>query len=53
MDFIDNKTPQVESEKIHAFILAVISTNKAELVEVNGYGYISANDETENVFYAV
>ena len=38
---------------MHVSLLPVISTNKAELVEVNGYGYISANDETENVFYAV
>ena len=32
-----------------------ISTNKAELVEFNGYGAIAANDESENncTFFAL
>ena len=30
--------------------LALMSTNKAELVEVNGYGAKSANDESANIF---
>ena len=53
LKFLDNKTPQIELDNIHTFILAEMSTNKAELVEVNGYAYIAANDESENNFYIV
>ena len=28
-----------------------MSTNKAGLVKVNGYGFIASNDEAENIFY--
>ena len=30
-----------------------MSTNKAELVKLNGYGAIAANDEAENNLYFV
>ena len=30
-----------------------MSTNKAELIQVNGYGAISVNDEAANIFYVV
>ena len=29
-----------------------MSTNKAELVKLNGYGAISINDEAANIFYS-
>ena len=48
MLFLDKTIPQVELDNIHALILAGISTNKAEVVEVNGYGAIYADDEASN-----
>ena len=51
MKLCDNKTPHIDFYNIHAFILAGMSNNKAELVKVNGYGAISANDEAANNFY--
>ena len=51
IQFLDNKTPQVEFNNIHAFILAGISTNKAYLVKVNEYGDMFSNDEAANNFY--
>ena len=48
MEFLYNKTPKVELYNIHALILSGVSTNNAELVKVNGYGTISANDEASN-----
>ena len=53
MEFLYNKTPQVDSDNIHALILAGMLTNEVELVQVNGYDAISANDETANNFYIV
>ena len=50
MEIFDNKTPQIELGNIHSFIISGISTNKAELVEVNGYDAISSNDEAKNNF---
>ena len=44
MKFLYKKTPQVDFDNIHAFIIAEMFTNKVELVQVNGYGDISAND---------
>ena len=41
MELLDNKTPQVEFDRIHAYILAGMSTNKSEISKVNGYGSIS------------
>ena len=39
-------------DNINEFILAVIPTNKAELVKVNGYGAIAFNDEAKtNLHY--
>ena len=35
---------------IHAFILALISTNKAEIVDISGYGAIASNGEAANMF---
>ena len=53
MKSLDNKTPQVDFENIHVLIISVISTNKAELFQVNGYSDISANDEAANNAYIV
>ena len=50
MEFLDNNTPQVEMYNIHAFILALISTNKAEIVDISGYGAIASNGEAANMF---
>ena len=47
MRLLDNKTPQVEFYNMNALILAGISTNKEVIVNMNGYGAISANDEAE------
>ena len=33
--------------------LAITSTSKAEIVELNGYGSIAANDEAQDYFYIV
>ena len=33
MKSLDNNTPQVEFDKIHALIFALMSTNKVELVQ--------------------
>ena len=53
MKLLDNKTPQVEFDNIYAFILAEMSTNKAELVKVNGYSAIVSSDEAAKTFYIV
>ena len=53
MKFLDNKKPQDDFDNIHAFILVVMSTNKSELFEVNGYGYISSSDGAEYNSYIV
>ena len=49
MEFLCNKIPQVEFDNINALIISGISTNKAELVKVNGYGAIADNDESANI----
>ena len=36
MKFLDNKTPQVDFDNIHVFVIAEMLNNKAELVQVNG-----------------
>ena len=51
MPFLDNNTPQVELWKNNALNIYGASTNKSELVEVNWYGSIAANDEAANIFY--
>ena len=51
MEFLDNKTPKEELEKIHALVLEGTSANKEEPVEVNEHGHIDANDEAANNFY--
>ena len=38
-------------ENIDALVLTIMSTNKAEPVEVNGYVDIPSNDEAANPFY--
>ena len=53
MKFLGNKTPQVYFENIQSFILALISTDKAQLVKVNGYGAIYANDEAIKSLFAL
>ena len=53
MILLNNKTPQVEFDNIHAFIIAGMSTKKAGLIKVSGYGAISINDEDANHFYIV
>ena len=53
MEFLYNKTPKVELYNIRALIISGVSTNNAELVKVNGYGTIAANDESENNVYIV
>ena len=53
MELLDNRTPQVEFNIIHIFILALLSTNKAELVKVDGHGDVYANYEAANSFYIV
>ena len=51
MKLLDNKAPQVEFDNIHVLIIAGMSTNKSELVQVYGYGDIAANDEAaDNLF---
>ena len=47
MEFLDKNTPQVQFDNICAFMLAGMSTNRAELVKVNGFSAISSNDEAE------
>ena len=53
MKLLDNKTPQVEFDNIHTWIISLVFNNKAELVQVNGYGAIASNYEAENKFYIV
>ena len=53
MELLDNKTSQVEFDNIHELIITEMENSKAELVKVNGYGAIAANDEAENDFYIV
>ena len=43
MEFLDNKAPQEELENIHVLVLVGMKTNKAQLLEVNGYGAIATN----------
>ena len=52
MKFLDNKTPQIEFDNIHAFIAGML-TNKSELFQVDGYGAIASNHEAANIFYIV
>ena len=49
MKLLYNKTLQVDFDKIHPLIIAGMSTDKEELVLVNGYGTIAANDEAVNI----
>ena len=51
MKLLYNKIPQFELDNIHVFILSGISTNKSELVQVNGYDDIYANDEAAHNVY--
>ena len=48
MELLCKKTPQVEFDNIHVLNISGILTNKEELVQVNGYGVIATNYETEN-----
>ena len=50
MELLDNKTPQFQFDNIYGLILAVMPTNKEELVKVDWCVAISANDEDENIF---
>ena len=50
MEFLDNKTPKYELDNINVLFLAGMSTNKAELVKVNGFGTMASNDEAVNNF---
>ena len=52
-EILRQKDTQIEFDNIHAFIIKGIFTNKAEIVQVNGCGAKSANDEAENNFYIV
>ena len=49
MKFLDNKTPQIEFDNIHAFIAGML-TNKSELFEVNVCGDIDDNDEDAKIY---
>ena len=49
MEFLDNATPKQELDTIYSLVLARISTNKAEIVEVNGYVAKYSNDEAANI----
>ena len=53
MKLLDTKTPQVYSDNIHPLIIAGMSTDKAEIFRVNGYGNIANNYEDTNIFYIV
>ena len=53
MKLLYNKTPQVEFDNNNVLIIAVMSTNKEELVEVNGYGDKAANEEAADKFCTV
>ena len=53
MEFLGSKAPQVELENLNALIITVISINKSEILELNGYDDIYANDESENNVYIV
>ena len=48
MKFLYYKKTQVEFDNIHVVNNSGILTNKEELVQVNGYGVIATNYETEN-----
>ena len=43
MEFLDNKTPQVDFDKIHVLIIAGMFNNKVEPAQANSYGDISSN----------
>ena len=47
MEVLNNKTPHVALVNISAFVLAGMSTNNEELVEMNVYGTIYTNDEAD------
>ena len=53
MEFLGSKAPQVELENLNALIITVISIHKSEILELNGYDDIYANDESENNVYIV
>ena len=53
MKFLENNAPKEEFNKIHTLVLSVMSPNNEELVEVNGYVAIAANNEAKNYFYVV
>ena len=44
------KTSKSKLEYIHVLVIAGMSTNKSELVEVNGYADTAVNDEDANKF---
>ena len=43
MEFLDNKTPQVDFDKIHVLIIAGMFNNKVEPAQANSYGDIYSN----------
>ena len=49
----DNKTPQDKLDNIHDLVISNMTTNKADISEVDGYVDITANYELENIFYIV
>ena len=53
MVLLDITTPQDKLENIPAKVITGMTNNKTYLVEVDGYGAIYANDQTENKFYIV
>ena len=51
--FLDNKTSEVELDNSYSFILVLISTHKAEIVDVNGNVSIASNDEAGKILHCL
>ena len=47
MNFSANKTTPEESDNIHALFNTYMATNKVYWVEVDGYVFISAHDQSQ------
>ena len=51
MNYSANKPTPEESENIHALFCTYMATNKLYRVEVDGYVFIAAHDQSANKFH--
>ena len=53
MDFKNKATPEEEFDELHAIVLDGMAESKAQLVEIDGYGALSTDDDRTEGYYIV